>query len=59
MLTQINIIMIDDDNFKVTLYNEKGVFSTEIFSEISEILATARSTLEKMRPDPRSAYAKP
>lgn len=57
MFTQITIIKLDADRFKVTLFNETGVFYTEVMDSITDVLATARTTLENLKPDPRSAYA--
>lgn len=57
MLTQITIIKLDADRFKITFFNETSVEYFEIFDTITEILAEARSTLEDLQPDPRSAYA--
>ena len=58
MFTQITIIKTSD-GFKVTFFNANGVLYSESITEISELLASARTALEQLVEDPRSAYAKP
>lgn len=57
MFVQITIVKVNDDTFKVTLFNETGVIHSERIDSITEVLATAHATLQQLQPHPRSAYA--
>lgn len=62
MYVQITIVKTDANTFKVTFFTDHSVIYSENISEISEVIAMARPSLENMVPindDIARAYRSP